>query len=80
MTLLNYQKDGTPFWNSLFVASLMDTSGKVVNHIGVITEVAGPPPGDPEFDKAAKQKIEAKNEAEIEDGDLLLRDVEDDFL
>lgn len=80
VTLLNYQKDGTPFWNSLFVASLMDTSGNVVNHIGVITEVAGPPPGDPEFDKAAKQKIEAKNEAEIEDGDLLLRDVEDDFL
>ncbi|GMI10812.1 hypothetical protein TrRE_jg12877 [Triparma retinervis] len=79
VTLLNYKKDGTPFWNSLFVASLMDTSGNVVNHIGVLTEVAGPPPGDPEFEKAEQQKIASQGETD-DPGDLLLGDVEDDFL
>lgn len=57
--MLNYKKDGTAFWNSLFVASLLDNSGNVVNHIGVQAEVRAPPPGDPEFDKVAAEQQES---------------------
>lgn len=37
--LLNYKADGTPFWNQFFVAALRDSSGKIVNHVGVQCEV-----------------------------------------
>eukprot|EP00520_Triparma_pacifica_P020317 CAMPEP_0118652514 /NCGR_PEP_ID=MMETSP0785-20121206/11358_1 /TAXON_ID=91992 /ORGANISM="Bolidomonas pacifica, Strain CCMP 1866" /LENGTH=404 /DNA_ID=CAMNT_0006545035 /DNA_START=73 /DNA_END=1287 /DNA_ORIENTATION=+ len=82
VTLLNYRKDGTPFWNSLFVASLMDTSGNVVNHIGVVTEVQGPPPGDPEFEKAQQQQQETGKQDDelLEDAHPLMANVDDDFL
>ncbi len=37
--LLNYRKDGTTFWNKLFVSPLRDAQGKVVNYLGVQCEV-----------------------------------------
>ena len=37
--LLNYKKDGTPFWNQFFVAALRDAKGNVVNFVGVQCEV-----------------------------------------
>ncbi|CAM9719624.1 unnamed protein product, partial [Phaeothamnion confervicola] len=37
--LLNYQADGTPFWNQFFIAALRDAAGKVVNFVGVQCEV-----------------------------------------
>ena len=39
MTLLNYRRDGTPFWNQFFVAALRDADGTVVNYVGVQCEV-----------------------------------------
>jgi PAS domain len=33
--LLNYKKDGTPFWNRFFIAPLKSVDGKIVNFIGV---------------------------------------------
>mmetsp|Transcript_3328 Transcript_3328/g.10279 ORF Transcript_3328/g.10279 Transcript_3328/m.10279 type:complete len:313 (-) Transcript_3328:62-1000(-) len=39
VTILNYRKDGTPFWNQFFVASLRDADGVVVNYVGVQCEV-----------------------------------------
>lgn len=41
VTLLNYTADGTPFWNSLFIAALRDAENNIVNFIGVINRVAG---------------------------------------
>lgn len=32
--LLNYKKDGTPFWNLLTIAPIKDESGKVLKFIG----------------------------------------------
>lgn len=32
--LLNYRKDGTPFWNLLYVAPLRDEAGKIVFFLG----------------------------------------------
>jgi hypothetical protein len=31
----NYKKDGTPFWNSVFMAGLKDASGRVVHVVGI---------------------------------------------
>jgi hypothetical protein len=39
IVLLNYKKDGTPFWNQFFVAALKDGDGAVVNYVGVQCEV-----------------------------------------
>jgi hypothetical protein len=38
--ILNYRKDGTTFWNQLFIAPLCDSHGKVVNFLGVQSLVA----------------------------------------
>ncbi|KAJ8612918.1 hypothetical protein CTAYLR_006188 [Chrysophaeum taylorii] len=43
-TLLNYKADGTTFWNQLFIASLRDINERVVNFVGVQTQVPGPTP------------------------------------
>lgn len=37
--LLNYRKDGTPFYNRLFMTALRDTKGRVKNYLGVQCEV-----------------------------------------
>nr|AML76676.1 putative LOV domain-containing protein [Limnanthes douglasii] len=38
--LLNYKKDGTPFWNLLTVAPIKDESGKILKFIGMQVEVS----------------------------------------
>ncbi|KAL9261095.1 Phototropin-1-like protein [Drosera capensis] len=38
--LLNYKKDGTPFWNLLTVAPIKDETGKVLKFIGMQVEVS----------------------------------------
>lgn len=38
--LLNYKKDGTPFWNLLTVAPIKDESGNVLKFIGMQVEVS----------------------------------------
>ncbi len=30
--LLNYRKDGSPFWNALFISPVIDTSGRLIYH------------------------------------------------
>ena len=38
--LLNYKKDGTPFWNLLTVAPIKDEDGRVLKFIGMQVEVS----------------------------------------
>ncbi|XP_047071084.1 phototropin-2-like [Lolium rigidum] len=38
--LLNYRKDGTPFWNLLTVTPIRDDNGKVIKFIGMQVEVS----------------------------------------
>ncbi|PPD68436.1 hypothetical protein GOBAR_DD34688 [Gossypium barbadense] len=38
--LLNYKKDGTPFWNLLTIAPIKDENGKVLKFIGMQVEVS----------------------------------------
>lgn len=35
----NYAKDGTPFWNELFMAPLRDAGGRVVHFVGIQSDV-----------------------------------------
>jgi diguanylate cyclase (GGDEF)-like protein/PAS domain S-box-containing protein len=37
--LKNYRKDGTAFWNQLYIAPVPDVHGQVTHHIGVINDV-----------------------------------------
>ncbi|SMF94039.1 PAS domain S-box-containing protein [Methylomagnum ishizawai] len=37
--LLNYRKDGTPFWNELLLSPVRDEAGAVTHYIGVQTDV-----------------------------------------
>jgi PAS domain S-box-containing protein len=39
VTLLNYRKDGSTFWNHIYVAALRDCEDNVVNYVGVQVEV-----------------------------------------
>ena len=37
--ILNYRKDGTPFWNFLRIAPIRDAGGKVTHHVGTQSDV-----------------------------------------
>jgi two-component system, cell cycle sensor histidine kinase and response regulator CckA len=37
--LLNYRKDGAPFWNNVTVSPVVDTSGAVTHFVGVLMDV-----------------------------------------
>jgi diguanylate cyclase (GGDEF)-like protein/PAS domain S-box-containing protein len=39
VTLLNYRKDGKPFWNELFLAPVHDADGRLVQYVGVQNDV-----------------------------------------
>jgi PAS domain S-box-containing protein len=57
VTLLNYRADATPFWNQLFIAALRNANSEIVNYMGVIVEVTGPAPEDPEHGKALSTRV-----------------------
>jgi PAS domain-containing protein len=37
--LLNYKKDGTPFWNLLTIAPIKDEHGKILKLIGCVNNI-----------------------------------------
>ena len=37
--LLNYKKDGTPFWNRLSITPLRDNKGKVTHYVGIQSDI-----------------------------------------
>jgi two-component system cell cycle sensor histidine kinase/response regulator CckA len=55
--LLNYRKDGTPFWNSLSLSPVKDNDGVVTNFVGVQTDVTARRQLEAQFRQA--QKMEA---------------------
>lgn len=40
-TIVNYRKDGTPFWNEVTINPVFDEEGKLINFIGLQTDVTG---------------------------------------
>jgi PAS domain S-box-containing protein len=39
ITLLNYRKDGTPFWNELYISPVRDSDGNITNYVGIQMDV-----------------------------------------
>jgi PAS domain S-box-containing protein len=39
VTLRNYRKDGTPFWNEVSISPVLDTQGNLTHYIGIQTDV-----------------------------------------
>ncbi|MFN9859614.1 MAG: PAS domain-containing protein, partial [Pseudanabaena sp.] len=37
--LLNYRKDGTPFWNDLYIAPVFNDHGELTNYIGIQIDI-----------------------------------------
>jgi PAS domain S-box-containing protein len=56
--LLNYKKDGAPFWNGLTIAPVRDEAGVVTHSIGVQNDVT-------ERQRTEAELIDAKEEAEV---------------
>jgi diguanylate cyclase (GGDEF)-like protein/PAS domain S-box-containing protein len=40
VTLCNYRKDGSPFWNDLYVSPVRDSQGRVTHYVGMQNDVS----------------------------------------
>ena len=58
--ILNYRKDGSPFWNRLSVTPVRDASGVVTNHIGIQSDITAQKEAEDELQKA-KKELESAN-------------------
>lgn len=59
--ILNYRKDGTPFWNRLTIDPVRDSEGRVTNYIGIQVDVTERRLAE-EALQEAKIKLELANE------------------
>jgi PAS domain S-box-containing protein len=64
-TLLNYRKDGTPFWNQLSVSPVFDGNGTLVSFVGVQTDVTERVRVEHEREAAFAAEQSARQEAEL---------------
>eukprot|EP00633_Aureoumbra_lagunensis_P003786 CAMPEP_0197287630 /NCGR_PEP_ID=MMETSP0890-20130614/4221_1 /TAXON_ID=44058 ORGANISM="Aureoumbra lagunensis, Strain CCMP1510" /NCGR_SAMPLE_ID=MMETSP0890 /ASSEMBLY_ACC=CAM_ASM_000533 /LENGTH=525 /DNA_ID=CAMNT_0042757553 /DNA_START=129 /DNA_END=1706 /DNA_ORIENTATION=+ len=62
VTILNYKKDGTTFWNQLFVAALRDINERIVNFVGIQAPVPGPEPQQNQIISGGGMKHPAEQE------------------
>lgn len=59
--LLNYRKDGSPFWNRLSITPLRDEAGRVTHFVGVQSDVTDQKLGEAALNEA-NQRLEAVNQ------------------
>jgi len=59
--ILNYRKDGSPFWNRLSITPVRDASGKVTHHIGIQSDITAQKNAEDAL-RRAKRDLEAANE------------------
>ena len=64
LTLLNYRKDGTAFWNQLSMSPIRDAAGTLTHFVGIQTDVTGQVAADRERDRALAAEREARADAE----------------
>ena len=66
--LLNYRKDGTPFWNRLSIAPLRDGEGRLTHFVGVQSDVTAR--------KLAEERLAAANAEIVSSNTRMKRDLE----
>ena len=59
------RRDGTPFWNQLFITPLLDSSGGVQSFVGVLQEVVAPPQFLPRVQQGARATKTAASPAQL---------------
>ena len=64
VTLLNYRKDGTAFWNLLSMSPIRDAAGTLTHYVGIQTDVTGQVTADRERDRALAAERAARLDAE----------------
>ncbi|MDZ4686997.1 MAG: PAS domain-containing protein [Planctomycetaceae bacterium] len=62
VTILNYRKDGTPFWNDLRIAPIFDEHDEVTHFVGIQSDVTERIDAEYELDQA-REAAEAANRA-----------------
>ncbi len=62
VVLLNYRKDGTPFWNDLTIAPVRDDAGNVTHFVGVQNDVTDRKHAEEDL-RAAKEGAEVASRA-----------------
>ena len=62
VVILNYKKDGTPFWNDLTIAPVRDENGRVTHFVGLQNDVTDRKHAEEEL-LAAKEGAEVANRA-----------------
>jgi PAS domain S-box-containing protein len=65
VTLLNYRKDGTAFWNQLSISPVFDGEGELVSFVGVQTDVTERVRVEGEREAAFAAEQRARHEAEV---------------
>lgn len=64
--ILNYRKDGSPFWNRLSVTPVRDASGMVTNHIGIQSDITAQKEAEDQLQEA-KKELESVNAHLLQD-------------
>ena len=59
--ILNYRKDGTPFWNRLSIDPVRDAGGRVTNYIGIQVDITERKLAEEALQRA-KDELEAANQ------------------
>lgn len=63
-TLLNYRTDGTPFWNEVAISPVLDGAGRLVNFVGIQSDVTARVTGEAERAEAYRLERQARAIAE----------------
>lgn len=66
--ILNYRRDGTPFWNRLSITPVRDASGQVTHFIGIQSDITA--------SKVAEEKLVLANKQLEEANQRMTRDLE----
>jgi PAS domain S-box-containing protein len=69
-TLLNYRKDGTPFWNQVDLSPVRDGEGRVTHYVGIQTDVTARMDAELAMFRALRAETQARAEAEAAHGRL----------
>jgi PAS domain S-box-containing protein len=64
LTLLNYRKDGTAFWNELSISPVLDADGAVIHFVGVQADVTARVQMEQSREAAYRAEQQARHEAE----------------